>query len=231
MNRDKIIFVGDIHGKFATLGYLIDYYSIENAYIIQVGDFGMGFRASNYYKLHAFPRLNTKLKDKNNHLFAIRGNHDDPSYFKEVNNPFDNSNITLLPDYSELEICGKKLLFVGGAVSVDRWTRTPLKNYWEDEAFQLRRDFNFKQYDIVVTHTRPPISGAFLGFDKVQGWIWEDADLKNDLIEEGDLVNVLYELTKPTLWVFGHFHQSLTIQHENTKFKCLDINEFWSEYN
>ena len=117
--KDKIILVGDIHGEYSRLRYNINRLNHEDAYIIQVGDFGMGFYKLNYYKNEVFPKLNETLVNRNCHLYVIRGNHDDPEYFKQTNNPFDFSNITLLEDYSELTLLSKSILLIGGAVSID----------------------------------------------------------------------------------------------------------------
>lgn len=233
--KDKIILIGDIHGEYGKLRYDINRFGYENSYIIQVGDFGIGFNKPNYYKNEAFPRLNEVLVNKNCHLYAIRGNHDDPEYFKQTNNPFDFSNITLLEDYSELNLLGKSILLVGGAVSIDRRFREEHKSWWSDEEFNLKLEDEFpykdRQYDLVVTHTRPGVCGAFKGFDNIKYWCGQDYDLKNDLIEESQKLDYLYERTKPKDWAFGHFHKSELIQYENTRFRCLDIDEHFLYYS
>jgi len=235
--KNKIILVGDIHGAFDSLKHEIKK-GISDAYIIQVGDFGVGFHKPNFYK-DKFTWLNDVLENKNCHLYVIRGNHDDPSYFTETNNPFGFNNITLLADYSELNLLGKSILLVGGAVSVDRRFRkedkmgvkTSQAVWWSDEVFNLKLEDQFpykdRQYDLVVTHTRPGVCGAFKGFDNVRYWCDQDPDLINDLIEESEQLDYLYEKTKPKWHIYGHFHQSLTIIHENTTFRCLDIDECW----
>ena len=67
--KDKIILVGDIHGEYNKLRYDINRFDHEDAYIIQVGDFGMGFHKPNYYKDHAFPKLDEMLVKRNCHLY------------------------------------------------------------------------------------------------------------------------------------------------------------------
>ena len=227
MLKDKIVFVGDIHGEFGRLRYDIRR-QYKNAYVIQVGDFGMGFHKPGYYETE-FKQLNETLETHNCHLYAIRGNHDDPEYFKETHNPFDYKNITLLADYSELELLNKKILLVGGAVSVDRMYRIPGRSYWDKEPFVLKPKEELEKflgkYDFVVTHTRPGVCGAFKGFANIQHWCNQDADLKNDLIDESNCVNELYFKTKPKRWDYGHFHESLGIDYEDTHFRCLNIHE------
>jgi len=227
-NKNYTAFIGDIHGEFNKLRYEIRT-KHENAYLIQVGDFGVGFYKPNYYKNEMFPKLNETLVEKNCHLYVIRGNHDNPEYFKETNNPFDFSNITLLKDYSELELLNQKILLVGGAVSVDRRFREEDVSYWTDEEFVLRfqDDFPYKKYDIVVTHTRPGICGAFKGFDNIQYLCDQDYDLKNDLIIESQAMDKLWEWTKPKYWYYGHFHKSNLITYGGTIFRCLNIDEHY----
>ena len=126
----------------------------------------------------------------------------------------------------------KSILLVGGAISVDRRFRIEGKSYWSGEEFVLKLEHEFpykdRQYDLVVTHTRPGICGAFKGFDNIKYWCDQDFDLKNDLIEESQKLDYLYERTKPKWWVGGHFHQSLTITYENMTYRCLDIHEHWA---
>lgn len=232
--KNKIIFIGDIHGQFGKLIFDIKRYDHQDAYLIQVGDFGVGFHKPNYYKLE-FEHLNKELIKRNCHLYAIRGNHDDPEYFVTTNNPFGLSNITLLQDYSELNLLDKSILLIGGAVSIDRRFRIEGNSYWSDEVFSLKLDHEFpykdRQYDIVVTHTRPAVCGAFKGFDNIKKWCDQDPDLQNDLIEEGQSLDYLYNQTKPKTHIYGHFHQSLTVDYENTTFRCLDIDEHWTPFH
>jgi DNA repair exonuclease SbcCD nuclease subunit len=227
-HKNKIIMAGDLHGEFAKFAWFLR--NISDAYIIQVGDFGAGFHKENYYKTE-FGRLNDKLEDTNCHVYAIRGNHDNPAWFKETNNSFDLKNITLLQDYSELNLLGKSILLVGGAISIDRRFRVPDKSYWHDESFVLKLDDEFpykdRQYDIVVTHTRPGVCGSFKGFSNIKGWLDQDPDLQNDLIEESQALDYLYEHTKPKHWYYGHFHESNLTNHEGTIFRCLDIDELY----
>jgi len=230
--KDKIIIVGDIHGAYPRLRYDISR-SYTDAYIIQVGDFGFGFHKPNYYKTE-LADVSKTLTKTNCHLYVIRGNHDNPSYFTETNNPFEFDNITVLADYSELNLLGKSILLVGGAVSVDRRFRQVGRSWWYDENFNLKLEDQFpykdRQYDLVVTHTRPGVCGAFKGFDNIQYLCDQDPDLKNDLIDESQQLDYLYERTKPKDWFYGHFHNSDITQYEDTKFRCINIDEHYLYY-
>lgn len=238
--KDKIILVGDIHGEFRRLRYDINRLH-EDSYIIQVGDFGVGFHKLNYYEAE-FEALQKVLKQKNCHLYVIRGNHDNPEWFKETNNPFDFQNITLLKDYSELNLLGNNILLVGGAVSIDREWRISKNNFfqnvgsskrfwWESEPFVYNHNFDYKKYDIVVTHTRPANSGAFKGFDNIKGFLDRDDALKEELIQESQDMEQLWSKTKSPHWYYGHFHASSVTQYEGTTFRCLNIDEHFEHRN
>ena len=227
LKKDKIVFIGDVHGEFGKLRFDIRRMH-ENAYLIQVGDFGVGFHKEGYYELE-LKKLQDELARYNCHLFVLRGNHDNPAWFTKTHNPFGYENITLLADYTELDLLGKKILCVGGAISIDREHRIEGKSWWEDEVFVLKLEaawpYAEKKYDIVATHTRPAVCGAFKGFKNIQEWCNNDPTLKNELIEEGQLVDYLYNHTKPAHWFYGHFHESNLITHGSTVFRCLDIDE------
>lgn len=235
---DKIILVGDIHGEFNRLRYDVRRL-YENAYIIQVGDFGMGFNRPNYYKTE-LQLVQQALEQSNCQLYAIRGNHDDPEYFAQTNHPFGYDRITLLQDYAELDLFGAKFLFVGGAVSIDRLWRINKDAeraragrdggalWWKGEPFNADPIATITgKYDVVVTHTRPAICGPFKGECNIDGWLEDDEPLRADLIKESHDVQKLYEATKPVHWYYGHFHASETQNIFGTTFRCLNIHEHY----
>jgi calcineurin-like phosphoesterase family protein len=230
METDKksIIFLGDIHGEFATAAYLIKRANIEDAYIIQCGDFGVGFHKENFYK-EQLGKLNDRLVNKNCHMFVLRGNHDDPSWFKHTNNPFDLSNITLVEDYWVLNLLGKKILCVGGAVSIDAVQRVEGKSYWKDEVFVLNESDWIKtaNADIVACHISCDQADMFNSFHKIRGRFQDDPTLEEKLVAERKLSSALYDMTKPALWIHGHYHQACTNITPQTTFRSLDINELW----
>jgi UDP-2,3-diacylglucosamine pyrophosphatase LpxH len=226
MTKDKIIIAGDIHGDVGLFAIKLRRNQIENAHIIHVGDFGIGF-----FEDHEYPKLlkplHKFLAESNSHLYVIRGNHDDPSYFNTRKTMGGYDNIELLPDYTVLELLGKKILLVGGAISIDRTDRyyTSIPTWWRNETFYLNENFNYDTYDAVVTHTRPPISGLFGINSFVKSMMVIDKDLERDLKIENEDMDKLYQLTKPKHWFFGHFHESATSFVENTKFRCVDCHE------
>ena len=149
--KERILYLGDIHGSFNIINQYVKLYGIKDAHIIQVGDFGVGFQTIEKEK-RMLEMFNPILVKNNVHVWAIRGNHDYKPHFD--NDPFGLSNIHLIPDYTVLELCGKEILCIGGAVSVDRhWRYTKnqrsgifenqtlgVESWWPDEVFVLDRD-------------------------------------------------------------------------------------------
>jgi len=225
-NKETLAFLGDIHGQFRRIGYLARQKNITDAVIVQVGDFGIGYYKPNYYKTE-LSRVNDVLKERNIVLVAIRGNHDNPEYFKETHKPFDLENIWLLKDYEELTVCNKQILLVGGAQSIDRVDNVEGETYWRDEVINVKTpdEFDYKKYDIVVTHTALGMPYEEYKSSVLKYFLEKDKDLANDIKREQEQITNLYKYTTPRFWYHGHFHHSYSRVHEQTHFKGLEIDE------
>lgn len=229
-----MIFIGDIHGNFRKLLHLFQESSYKNTTFIQLGDFGVGFRSIEKEIEYLSP-INDWLVEHNNFLYAFRGNHDNPKYFEE--SPFNFSNIKLLKDFSVIQVEGKNILIVGGAISIDRRTRKLNVSYWEDEQLPFIipdiKEILSEDIDIVCTHNCPtytwptelsPIINNFATYDKT---------LIRDLIDERKRLDLLYEKIKdfngydPKHWVYGHMHKTIQTMFGNTTFQCCGINHFY----
>ncbi len=250
--KERILYLGDIHGNFNIIHQYVKMYDIRDAHIIQVGDFGVGFQPL-IKEQRVLEMLHPLLVKNNVHLWAIRGNHDYKPYFD--NDPFGFTNIHLVKDYTVLNLAEKNILCVGGAVSVDRtWrytkrqrvgifdkTQVGVESWWPDELFVLDyekiKDLN--NIDIVVTHTCPdycPPDNTF-GFGPfVEGIIKDtgDVELKTDLLVERNQVTELFHLLRLngndiTNNYYGHFHKSDFITMWGTKHRLLNVGELWEE--
>lgn len=247
----RLMFLGDIHGQFNLINHYVDKLGIKDTHIIQVGDFGVGFNTLDKEK-RMLELYHKKLVKNNVFVWAIRGNHDFKPYFD--NDPFNLSNIKLVPDYEILNLQEKNILCIGGAVSVDRKIRytnrqkngdfetlTGVESWWPDEVFTLDKDKlnGVKNIDIIVTHTAPtfcPIDNTF-GFGPfVEGMIRQtgDIDLKSDLLFERFQMDEVFEILKNNgnnikNHYYGHFHRSAFVKHEGIKHRLLNIGELWEE--
>lgn len=217
--------LGDIHGDFNVISYFAqDNANKDPKTLIQVGDFGAGFRK---HFLDDMDYLNNILSEFNVTLYVIRGNHDDPKFF---NGEYNWSNIKLLPDYTVLFIEGRRILFIGGATSIDRLQRIPTVSWWEDEPFNLDVDklSTYEDIDMVITHTSPKFAHP-IGFNNlVMTYAKMDLKLLNDLTNEREALSITYqtliEKNKITKWFYGHFHDTEITRYENTDFHLLGIN-------
>lgn len=231
-----LIFIGDVHGEFSALSKKVANVDVTNSFFIQVGDLGVGFKIKER-EAALLLDLNEELKRKENVMYVIRGNHDDPSYFKHTTAAY--SNLIFLRDYSVLELEGNVILLAGGAVSIDRSSRVLNNSYWKRETFVFNESLLDKairkhhKVDIVVTHNAPaefhPTEMSRLVFD----WCCRDSSLLTDLKAEryrhSLLMNHLIGRNlKPKFWYYGHYHFSHQSSFEGIKYRILDCAEFFT---
>ena len=249
--KTRLMFLGDIHGGFNIIHQYVKLYGITNAHIIQIGDFGVGFNTIEKEK-RMLEMYNPILVKNNVHVWAIRGNHDYKPHFDNYH--FSLSNINLIPDYTVLELCDKRILCIGGAVSVDRnWRYTKLQkqgifenqtlgkeSWWPDETFVLDKDKlgEMKDIDIVATHTAPHYCEPdnTFGFGPfVEGIVREtgDTELKTDLNVERQQMTDAFTIIKMnnniTHHYYGHFHKTDVMNYDGIKHRLLNVNELWEE--
>jgi UDP-2,3-diacylglucosamine pyrophosphatase LpxH len=229
-----IVFIGDVHGEFTNLAQKLVSLEVRNSSFIQVGDFGVGFKTKEK-EAAQLQELNEELKKGDNVMYAIRGNHDDPAYFKR-NSGY--SNLFFLKDYSLLELEGKIFLLAGGGISIDRSSRVLNNSYWKEELFVFKESLldraieKHTQIDIVVTHNAPaefhPTEMSRLVFD----WCCRDSELLTDLKAEryrhSLLMNHLIGRNlRPKFWYYGHYHFSYQSSFEGLNYRILDCLEFY----
>jgi DNA repair exonuclease SbcCD nuclease subunit len=225
LNDLPLIFLGDNHGAWNELFYNIQSKNLKDCYIVSVGDCGIGFKPPTS-QLNQIKTLNEEFKKKNIYFKAIRGNHDDPSYFNGKDK-INFSHFELLEDYSILEYKNKTIQLIGGAISIDRTGRAVGLSYWENEGVIFNKQ-QCKQVDILITHTAPSFCFPQQFNDMVYGWAKEDAYLLEDLTDERSVMDEIFKLCNPSLHLYGHFHSSWTETINKCKHKLLNINELWS---
>lgn len=220
MNTTYVI--GDTHGN---LGPYYDWIERVNSgdTLISVGDFGMGFIPHDPLLL-----LGKSSEKYNVNIKVIRGNHDDPKYFDGTKI----GNVEFVKDYSQQNINGKNILFIGGAISVDRCIRTVDFNYWKDESviYDLSLLDKFKDIDILITHTCPDfLTPVPSDFSNIKYWTDKDNSLYPELVKERKYMSEVWENLKENnniqKYYYGHFHVSASEYIDSVKFRCLNIDE------
>jgi len=239
-------FCGDTHGNNDYLKMIIDDKGIRNTTIIHAGDFNVGFNGMDE-EIKKLKKLDLWLGERNIILAICRGNHDNPNYFDGT---IMFNNLKLYPDYTVLNVEGKNILLVGGAISIDRVphrrynimeiiqnNHSEKRYHWEGEKFVLDREKleGMRDINVVVTHTAPSFAKPFNVKGKwpyiVAHFMGEDPNLGDDLVAERTLLDEMYTILNKNnyieLWAYGHFHQNLETIHDATTFKMLAINEMY----
>lgn len=213
-----ITLVGDIHGGFRFLANVAKETPLDVP-IIQVGDFGF------------WPQIQRRYVVPENPVYFIDGNHDCiPALHGDVRfgKPVELwPHAVYVPRGTVLELAGKRVLFLGGATSVDRSLRAKdigLNAWFEDEVLDERSVEialeNAKgKVDLMVTHTAPRyLIDKCFGFPR--GWNlpvdWTDPSTER-------IERVWKALDCPPL-VCGHMHASV----RDGVVRMLDINETYT---
>lgn len=238
----NIVVCGDIHGDFNGLAFkLCVQYQMTDTLLIVAGDCGFGFEKPGYYDI-IYNRISTRLSKANNWILMVRGNHDDPSYFNEER--IAHERFRAIPDYSVLQACNHYILCVGGAISIDRYSRqkydsrnciSRVASYWPDEVpvydeACLNEVGKECKIDTVITHTAPSFC-ELISKDGISEWAEWDPGLFADIERERHTMDKIYNHLKTaghpiTHWYYGHFHRSWTSEIEGVLFSMLDIEEF-----
>lgn len=224
-----LVFLGDIHGNWNCIKEFCEKFT--DYCIIQVGDFGIGFKHQ-IKEFHKLKKLSEVLEKTNNELFVIRGNHDDPSYFngkKKIDLP----NIKFLLDYSVIKFQDTTIQIVGGGISIDRHIRNVGKSWWQDETIQFCPD-KIEKVDVLITHVAPtmfPICKAETNpmvkqFHELEYRYDTTKNLLQELNDEKEQIQKLSDLSECKTHYFGHYHITWTGIENGRKYCCLNIKEF-----
>lgn len=206
-NEKNSFIVSDIHGNFTGLFKdLLKYH--YNCKVFVSGDCGFGFYKFNFYK-NMFTRYNPMLAKKNIKVYFMRGNHDDPKYFSEQLLKFD--NLILLNDYEIID----NILFVGGAISIDRMYRVDNRDYWVDEKI-IEKDFDTNNVEIVISHEAPLKANPIVRKD-----ILINDELTKDIDESRTILQNIFDKVNAKKWYYGHYHIYKTENIGNTEVTCI----------
>lgn len=230
-------FIGDLHGEW---GQILRHVKKESRYkvcYIQVGDFGIGYNDPKI-ELKKLLILNSELSKSESDLYIIRGNHDDPDWFnKKLNLEYkvQLSNIFFIPDYAILNIDSENILFIGGAVSIDRnYNKHNGGKYWELETVNFDFEYaeNLTGIDRIVCHTCPDFVEPLTFGSIVYRYAVNDELLLDDLRTErknmSKLVNIIMSNNNIKSFSYGHFHKNYRSFYNDCEFLCLNENTFKS---
>lgn len=109
------------------------------------------------------------------------------------------------------------LFFIRGAWSIDKSGRTEFINWWKDEELTQKDGrkaielYSETKPDLVISHTCP------FSITKNES---SPTDRPKKTIT-GQILDAIFEIHQPKIWVFGHFHQRWHNKIGNTDFYCL----------
>ena len=199
-----------------------------------LGDNAFGMCKDAFYE-HFLNTLQELLAANNSYLLFIRGNHDDPSFFKEETKKFDYDRIIFVEDYTVLKTKSGTSLCVGGATSTDKvWRLATMERinrfkktykrtiWWEDEDVYLNADIikdlkdNDIKIDSLLTHAFPfdllPKILKSNAVKVVEDWSAQDDTLKERVAHESSVFKDLVALLAKdghhiSWWAHGHYHK------------------------
>lgn len=217
----KMRVFGDWHSNtnFA-VKQLTDSGQVENIErYIHVGDFGVWPSTVHNPSYKTFlPSIERLLESQDRELWFIDGNHEYFPIIKELKQDerglgILSPHVFYIPRGYAWEEDGKRLMGLGGAVSVDRSYRKIGQDYFKEEEITLSDVARAKEagsVDILFTHDAP-----LLPVPKVSFSSEIDRDAENSMAKIAEITAYL----EPKILVHGHYH----IAHERNWLNTLVI--------
>ena len=196
-------YIGDVHGKYSQYRELIRNIPAS----IQVGDMGVGFIAAVRDDVRYLSNPPHYAMRQGNHRF-IRGNHDNPGVCQRHSQWIADGTVE------------GDTMFIGGALSVDRASRTEGYSWWADEELStvalnnLVDKYIETKPRVMITHDCPEEVA-----EEMERMFCRDKI--NDPSRTRQALQSMWSAHSPELWLFGHWHNSFRQVLRGTTFICL----------
>lgn len=214
--------IGDVHGKYSRYKTII---ASGPPGSIQVGDMGVGFRRTQGPRVGEFYSNPPHYAMLAGHHRFIRGNHDNPAECRKHSQWISDGAVE------------DGVMFIGGALSIDRHLRLEDYNWWPDEELSIKQlDDMITVYlaekpRVMITHDCPREAGDAIYYG---GRSWGSIERSSyDKLESRSeqAFQSMWSAHAPDLWVFGHWHHSFDhVLHggrdKGTRFVCLAELEY-----
>ena len=208
-----IMVVGDVHAEWWRLNALIA--RRRPSLVLSCGDFGYWPRFKDMLVLPSLKALTVPIH-------FCDGNHEDHESLRllEDGRPPGCDNVYYQKRGTTLTLPdGRTVLFVGGADSIDKASRTRGVSWFPEEVI-TQSDLDSlpdTKIDIVISHTCP--------LEILPEMIKADARKKSD--PSNAALSHILDKYRPSLWYFGHWHtfRAGEIGHDNgkTRWFCLNM--------
>jgi len=212
-----IVFIGDIHGEFGQLNsFMNEFYSKHKEPItfIICGD------VAYFWLNEPTPIIKRPPYSK---IIWIPGNHENWEMVDtyELGKLHELQDGVFMASFGAIEeIEGHKIMFCGGAESIDKNLRTPFIDWFPQEII-TNKDMNFlfdeipiQKIDILVSHTCP--QRVFPHLSKKIEWLEERSSDPSVYA-----LDIIVDKFNPNLCVFGHFHRFTEGNISDMMFTCL----------
>lgn len=195
--------IGDVHGHYNRYAKLTKMFP----YTLQLGDFGFSYGIFSHFNI-----------DPEKHVF-FGGNHDNYEILEKAPRIANN-----LGNYGYTELNDIKFFYVRGAWSIDRkwrtmgvdlWEQEEVNEEWWEDIIEMYREYKPRY---MITHDCPyEVTKYIFGTDGLEAFGWPRSLITNT----GRLLQMLWDIHKPEIWCFGHYHEKKEVDILGTKFVCV----------
>jgi hypothetical protein len=221
----RVIVASDVHGNWGRLNEMIA--RERPGIVLQCGDFGWWPHVHNlpFLSGDGTPWDQFGVRTGGAVVYWADGNHENHADLARRIEDHGRVPIEVMPRVfymprgSVLELPdGRRVLFVGGADSIDRHYRVPGLSWWPEELI-TQADLDALPdvpVDIVISHTVPEYFLRRAPFDAIP-----DPSRK--------ALDLVFDRYRPRLWFAGHFHKYIHGLHEGCRWTILHTCEQDSE--
>lgn len=238
---NKIGLAGDWHGSFQWTRHALHTFGVDGVKtIFHAGDFSLGWPGLWPDLINICEKI-CKLYDMK--LYITPGNHENWEWINT--REFDENGLhqmtahtfimqrgARMPLYFEKEDGTKdvrSLLSLGGAPSIDFDMRTPRVNWWPEEMIlqsHVDEAVAGGHADIMICHDAP--DGSTPAVQRIIDTPWHESIFSRKGLsyawEGRQMMNMVYQGIKPTVFAHGHFHAADVDQDEDTLWISLGCN-------
>lgn len=206
----KTVLVGDTHGDAQFVANVNRFARDAGATtIVQLGDFGYNFDRNLLASIGAFLD-----RSEENRWYWLDGNHDHHDYIEDVilkDQPWDvpvphfHDRMFYCPRGSTTMLGDTKVMFLGGAFSIDRAYRKEYVSWWPQETIRhkdmIAANQNKDGVTVMFTHDAPPNDG-------LEPLLWQGLGYKIDEASRSNRENLaaVVNVVRPDRLYHGHYH-------------------------
>lgn len=196
----KILILGDVHAEFGHLNTIINRKNPD--LVICCGDFGY------WPGIKSLPQFED-IKPNKSKILWIDGNHENHWALRDRTTDEIVPNVIYMPRGSTYDLPdGRKILFMGGADSIDKHWRKVGYDWFPEEIITQKDIMNLPdtKIDILISHTCS---------NEIKDKLLHLNPLKiND--PSNDALTYIWNRYKPKLWFFGHWHKFVQGGYQGT---------------